>query len=162
MARIKQEFMVRNKENLPSYYLGNKIKTKGKFLHILSWKYIIKFLRKYQDKFGCIKKECIPMSAASHPKLDQTDFLNTEGHAQYQHIVGTCQWLIVAGRFDINYAVSSLSRYVAAPRQGHLTMASKVLGYLKKYPKKGYTINLKPLVIDETYTTVKLKQDFGG
>jgi hypothetical protein len=119
-------------------------------------------LRKYQDKHGCIKKENIPMSTGAHPELDNSDFLNMEGHAQYQHIIGTCQWLVVAGRFDINYAVSSLSRYAAAPRQGHLTMANKLLGYLKKYPKKGYTINPKPLSVDNTYTQVELKQDFGG
>lgn len=55
------------------------------------------------------------MSTSAHPELDQTDFLNIAEHAQYQHIIGTCQWLIVAGRFDINYVVSSLSQYAAAP-----------------------------------------------
>jgi len=48
MASIEQEFMVHNKEDSPLYYLGNKIKTIGKSLHISSGKYITEFLRKYQ------------------------------------------------------------------------------------------------------------------
>ena len=69
---------------------------------------------------------------------------------------------MVAGRFDINYAISSLSRYAAAPRKGHLAMAEDILGYLRKYPNHGYTINPKPPNIDSKYETVKLKEDFGG
>jgi hypothetical protein len=41
-------------------------------------------------------------------------------------------------------------------------MAEDVLGYLKKYPNKGYVINSKPPSIDPQYETVKLKEDFGG
>jgi hypothetical protein len=69
---------------------------------------------------------------------------------------------VVAGRFDINFAISSLSRYAAAPRKGHLAMAEDILGYLKKYPNHGYIINPKPPDIDSKYETVKLKEDFGG
>src|SRR6476469_6603821 len=101
MAAIEQEFMVRNKENSPSYYLGNEIKLKGKCLHISSGKYINEFLQKFQDKQGCIKKECMPMSSSVHPEMDQSDFLNKDDHRTYQQIIGTCQWLIVVGQFDI-------------------------------------------------------------
>jgi hypothetical protein len=41
-------------------------------------------------------------------------------------------------------------------------MAEDALGYLKKYPNKGYVINSKPPSIDPQYKTVKLKEDFGG
>lgn len=50
----------------------------------------------------------------------------------------------------------------AAPRKGHLALAEDVLGYLKKYPAKGYVINPAPLQIDPKYEIVKLKEDFGG
>jgi hypothetical protein len=71
------------------------------------------------------------MSPNAHPELDTSDPLDEAGTRQYQKIIGIGQWLVVAGRFDINYAISSLSRYAAAPRKGHLAMAEDILGYLK-------------------------------
>ena len=55
--------------------------------------------------------------------------------------MGSANWVITLGRFDICFAVSSLSRYLIAPRQGHLNAMIKVFGYLK------HTINGK-IVID--------------
>jgi len=162
MTMIEQEFVVRNKEDSPSYYLGNNIKRKGKYLHVSNKKYITEILRKYQEKHGCLRKENIPMAVDAHPECDKSSFLKEDGIAQFQHIIGICQWLIVAGRFDINYAVSSLSRYAAAPREEHLVMAKKVLGYLKKYPKRGYVVNPEPPIISAEYQKMEIVQDFGG
>jgi hypothetical protein len=50
------------------------------------------------------------MSPNAHPELDTSDLLDETGTQQYQKIIGIGQWLVVAGRFDINYARSSLSR----------------------------------------------------
>jgi hypothetical protein len=55
--------------------------------------------------------------------------------------IGTCQWLIVAGRFDLCYAISSLSQFSAAPLQDHLKHARRIMGYLRKFPQRGYVIN---------------------
>jgi hypothetical protein len=41
-------------------------------------------------------------------------------------------WIVTIGRFDCAYATSSLSRFTAAPRQGHLERCLKIFGYLKK------------------------------
>ena len=38
------------------------------------------------------------------------------------------------GRFDIRYALTSLNRFSAAPRQGHLTRLIKLFGYLQTVP----------------------------
>jgi hypothetical protein len=40
MAKIEQEFLVRNKEDSPTYYLGSNIKKIGNYLHISSTKYV--------------------------------------------------------------------------------------------------------------------------
>ena len=55
-----------------------------------------------------------------HPELDTSDIL--EGHQvnHYLTMVGQLQWLITMGRFDIQAQVISMSRFRAAPRQGHL------------------------------------------
>jgi hypothetical protein len=124
--------------------------------------YINQVIDKYQKDHRALPKKNIPMSPNAHPELDTSEPLDEEGTRQYQKIIGIGQWLVVAGRFDINFAISSLSRYASAPRKGHLAMAEDVLGYLKKYPNKGYVINSKPPSIDPQYETVKLKEDFGG
>jgi hypothetical protein len=162
MTQIEHEFAVRNKEDTPSYYLGNDVKRVGNRFHISSKKYVTEALRKYQLKYGSVKKENIPMSSNAHPETDVSKLLEGEGITHYQHIVGVCQWLVVAGRFDINYAVSSLSRYSAGPREGHLELARKVFGYLRKYPKRGYIINPEPPNIDASFEEVKVRPDFGG
>jgi hypothetical protein len=148
MARIEQEFLVRNKEDSPTYYLGSNIKKVDNYLHIAGMKHIKEMLRKYQEKYGGVKKENTPLAKTENPELDDSTFLIGDKISHYQHIIGTGQWLIVAGRFDLTFAISSLSRFSAAPRQGHLALAKKVFGYLRKYPKRGSlsTQNLRRLM----------------
>ena len=40
------------------------------------------------------------------------------------------------GRFDIHYALASLNRFSAAPREGHLTRLIYIFGYLQTVPAK--------------------------
>eukprot|EP00957_Ditylum_brightwellii_P194579 14821055-Ditylum_brightwellii.AAC.1 len=81
--------------------------------------------RKFQEKYGSLAKENLPLKAKIYPELDDSPLLNKEDHKHYQHIIGVGQWLIVLGHFDLTYAVSSLSRFSAAPRKGHLDLARK-------------------------------------
>jgi len=67
--------------------------------------------------------------------------LDATNASTYRTFVGSANWIITLGRFDICFAVSSLARYLMAPRQGHLLAIIKVFGYLK------HTINGK-IVID--------------
>ena len=50
-------------------------------------------------------------------------------------MVGSLNWVITLGRFDIQYAVSTMARYNGAPRSGHLKALIRVFGYLKKFDK---------------------------
>jgi hypothetical protein len=56
----------------------------------------------------------------------------------------------------------SLSRFAAAPRKGHLELARKIFGYLRKYPSRDYKINPEPPKVEKKYEVIELKQDFGG
>jgi hypothetical protein len=49
--------------------------------------------------------------------------------------------MITLGRFDIHYAVNTLSRFSMAPRQTHLQAMIRVFGYLKKYPQGQLTVD---------------------
>jgi hypothetical protein len=162
MNQIEQEFQVRNKEDSPSYYLGNDLKLHRNMIHVSNKIYVKETLQKYQNEHRTLPKKNIPMSPDAHPELDKSDLLDEVEIRQYQKIIGIGQWLVVAGRFDINFAISSLSRYASAPRKGHLELAENVLGYLKKYPARGYIINPSPPKIDPKYEMVALKEDFGG
>ena len=79
------------------------------------------------------------MSTSDHPEVDDTGFLNQEEHAKFRMLIGCAQWAVILGRMDIMYTVQTLARFSAAPRQGHLSRALRMFGYLKNYPKYGIT-----------------------
>ncbi|CAJ1962164.1 unnamed protein product, partial [Cylindrotheca closterium] len=99
---------------------------------------------------------------ASHPEEDKSDFLDDAGKRQYQMLVGMAQWAVTIGRMDIAYAVSSLSCFSSAPREGHLELAFYLFGYLKKFPNKQLPVDSRPLELCPTLTATKgtFKADF--
>ena len=88
-------------------------------------------------------KSKIPFSENYHPELDSTDLVDTATITTYESLLGCANWIITLGRFDISYAVNSLSRYSMAPREGHLKALQKVFGYLRTNPKGKILIDSK-------------------
>ena len=84
-----------------------------------------------------------PMAEALHPELDDSPLLDASGHTKFRSLVGCANWLTTLGRFDIAYAVNSLSRFSQAPSQGHLEAMKRVFGYLKKWSKGAIMIDPK-------------------
>ena len=74
-----------------------------------------------------------PMAEHLHPEIDDSPFLDEDDHHKFRSMIGCANWLITLGRFDIAYAVNSLSRHCMAPRQGHLKAVIRIFGYLKKF-----------------------------
>ena len=144
----------------PNYYLGNELIQVGYHIQFSSTKYLNGILQKYQKTHGDLKNELLPVRFKEHPELDDYPLLNEKYHKEFQHIIGVCQWLIVAGRFDLAYDISSLSRLSAEPQVGHTELARIIFVYLKKYPERGYAINPQPLTIDANYEKVHMKYDF--
>jgi transposase InsO family protein len=56
---------------------------------------------------------------------------------EYAAIVGSLLYLSVHTRPDITFAVSTLSRFMSAPTEDHLTAAKRVMRYLRKDPEAG-------------------------
>ena len=161
MENIKEVFPIRNEAIMPSYYLGNNLKlNENRTMKVSSEKYIQEVLRKYQKDHGQMREEKVPASHNDHPEEDDTPHLNHEGITHFQSIIGICQWISISGRMDITFAVSSISRFCASPREGHLRRAIKILGYLKKYPKKGYLVDPREMILNVNYKTIKA--DFGN
>ena len=47
--------------------------------------------------------------------------------AKYLTMVGQLQWLVTLGRFDLHTHVATMSRFRAAPRQGHMNRLKRNL-----------------------------------
>ena len=52
-----------------------------------------------------------PLEENDHLELDTSEFLDEEGIQQYQSLIGSMQWRIAIGRWDIQTAVMSLSSF---------------------------------------------------
>ena len=61
-----------------------------------------------------------PVVQGNHPELDTSELLDDVNIQIYQSLIGSLQWAIQIGRFDIATAVMTLSRFRACPHQGHL------------------------------------------
>jgi hypothetical protein len=86
----------------------------------------------YKQMFGekPSTKVHLPLEKGDHPELDTTEHLDQTGVQQYQPLVGSLQWAISLGCFDIATAVMSLSSFRALPCQGHLERAKQICSYL--------------------------------
>ena len=57
--------------------------------------------------------------------------LNAKDHALYRTIVGKLMYAMVGSRPDLAFALSILGRYAAAPDSYHMSLAKRVLKYVK-------------------------------
>ena len=96
-------------------------------------KYLEKLMDNYKRFFGQNPKQATsPLVKGDHPELDTSELLGIDDIKIYQSLIGALQWIIQIGRFDICTAVMTLSRFRAAPRQGHLERVKRIHGYLSK------------------------------
>jgi hypothetical protein len=90
---------------------------------------------------NCLRLKSAPMKAHHQPEPEKTEFLNLAKHREHQKLTGVAQWLIACGRVNISFAVSSLSRFSAAPRLGHCDAAVNTFKFLNNHPEKWILIN---------------------
>ena len=84
----------------------------------------------------CLKnKVTTPMADKYRPELDATDLLDPKRANYFQGLIGVLRWICELGRVDILINVAMLSRFLAAPRAGHLEQALHIFSYLKKYSR---------------------------
>jgi hypothetical protein len=77
-----------------------------------------------------LTKVHLPLEKGDHPELDTSELLDQTGVQQYQSLIGSLQWAISLGRFDIATAVMSLSSFPALPCHGHVEQAKQICSYL--------------------------------
>ncbi len=132
----------------PKYHLGGDFfRDKDGTLCYGAQTYIKRLVDTYKQLFGEMPTELhAPMDKADKPELDDTPLLGPDGVAQFQSLIGACQWLITLSRFDIGQTVMSLGRFRHAPRVGHLDRLKRLVGYLRK--RSGCAIRFRTDVPD--------------
>jgi hypothetical protein len=80
-------------------------------------------------------KVSVPIDPKYRPELDITPELDAKRASYYMSLIGILRWACELGRIDILMPVAMMSRYMAAPREGHLEHVLHVFAYLKKYDK---------------------------
>jgi hypothetical protein len=98
-------------------------------------KYIDKMMQAYEQLYGekPSTKPHSPLQDGDHPELDTSEFLEEDGIQQYQSLIGSLQWAISIGRWDVQTAVMTMSSFRAQPRKGHLERVKRIYGYVRRF-----------------------------
>jgi hypothetical protein len=93
-----------------------------------------KTIANYERMFGEKPRQNVysPLEKGDHPEIDDSPLLESDDVTKYQSIIGSLQWTISLGRFDVGTAVMTMSSFRAIPRVGHLERAKRIVGYLAK------------------------------
>ena len=88
----------------------------------------------YERFFGSKPKTIYsaPLDKNDHPELDTSPLLDKRGTSTYQSLIGSLQWTVSLGRFDVATAVMTMSSFRSAPCEGHLDRVKRICGYLWK------------------------------
>ena len=96
-------------------------------------KYIDRMMETFHQMFGHTPKEASsPLDGVGHPELDTSPELDENGVKKYQSMIGSLQWAISLGRFDIATSVMTMSSFRSCPCKGHLSRLKRIYGYLHK------------------------------
>ncbi len=85
-------------------------------------------------------KSCqTPMDPECHPELDESPIVDAEHISKHRSMIGSLNWILTLGRFDIAHSLNTMSRCSMAPREGHCKNVQRLFGCLSTCPK-GQTI----------------------
>jgi hypothetical protein len=151
----------------PSYYLGNdySFSSDENAWVIGCSTYLEECIRRLESDpelclNGTIYPHRTPLPEGCHPELDESPLLSEVGIRKYQMLIGMAQWASTIGRPDIAFTVSSLSRFSAAPREGHLELALHLFGFLKKFNNRRIVMDSRPLIVDPSLRKDSFHPDF--
>ena len=101
-------------------YIATSAKTYIKRLvekieRIMSWD-----LRKYNS----------PKDPNYYPERDKSELLSEDNHTIYRIFIGSLNWTVTLGRYDVQHSVTILAQYSQlSRREGHLLALKRVLFY---------------------------------
>jgi hypothetical protein len=68
-----------------------------------------------------------PAPTDFHPELDDTPVLNEDSVPLYQSYIGILQWAVELRRIDIAHFASTMAKFAAVPREGHMSVVLAIL-----------------------------------
>jgi hypothetical protein len=99
----------------PEYYLGGNVcelddtwKAEHITTSLSASTYIKNAIAKYEAILGEFKEHNTPMVSDYHPELEDLELLGPKEHSLFWGLIGSANWMITLGRFDIAYATSKL------------------------------------------------------
>ena len=126
----------------PQYYLGGDVveldepwNQEGIYTAFSAETYIKNCIPKLASMCGIkeFKKYNTPMSEETHLEMDTSELLPPLEISKYKSLIGSGNWLITLGRFDIQFSISTLAQYSMAPRKGHMEALHRVFGYIARH-----------------------------
>ena len=127
----------------PDYYLGGNVfspindhwTAEGITIGLSAETYINNSVKNFERLFDKqFRTSSIPMAEGDNPEMDDSPLCSPTEATQYRSLIGSANWIVTLGRFDIAFALQSLARFCMAPRLGHLERMKKLFGYLKHRP----------------------------
>ena len=93
-------------------------------LHMDSGKYIDHMEEAYLQHFNTkpVQQHRSLLQKGDNPELDNSPFLNDKEKEIYQSLVGSNQWSVSIGRFNIQSAIMTISKFCSAPQRRHLDL----------------------------------------
>ena len=64
--------------------------------------------------------------------MDKSPLLCLDDHRKFQMLLGMLQCMVIIDRPTLYQLVTSLNRFGACPRKGHLDFAVRAFGYVKQ------------------------------
>jgi hypothetical protein len=160
LYRLKEDPKTGKKYDKPTRYLGANLceykldDDMNTYWSISAEEYVKEAVRNVEaelDKVGMKFNSRIqgPMATGYKPELDVTPLLDPGRANYYQNLIGILRWSVELGRIDIHYHVAVLSRYLAAPREGHLEQVFSIFAYLKRHLTYKLVMDSTPVTWDE-------------
>ena len=111
IEELKKDYMLKGVGE-PEYYLGGNVdlldntwRDDNVSLALSARTYVKNVMERFETIFGSeLKLQKAPMSDAYHPETDDTPLLDARGAALYHGLVGSANWAVTLGCFNIQYA----------------------------------------------------------
>jgi hypothetical protein len=58
------------------------------------------------------RKVGVPHDPNYHPELDNTELISAKDQSKYRSLLGSANWMVMLGRFDIHYPGGSMRKYL--------------------------------------------------
>ena len=115
IEEIRSDYMLKGVGE-PEYYLGGNVdplndtwQTENVSPALSAQTYVKNMVARFKHLFGSDRLYKTPMSDKYHPETDDTPLLDARGGSLYRGLIGSANWAITLGCFNIQYATQTLS-----------------------------------------------------